>query len=155
MHCSIRDYKKTDHDALVKMIELVLEETHMKLDKNETDRELENMDRLYGQDKSKFYVIENDGQLVGSIGIRPLGRDACELRKFYVAREFRGRGLGASLLRQALIFAVQKQFKRIQLEVSEKHVRAIHLYESHGFVKSSKRSSCARCELVFEKHLIK
>lgn len=155
MHASIREYKKSDHGALVKMVEFVLEESHMELDKNGTDRELEDMDRVYGQAKSKFYVIENNGQLIGSIGMRPRGRDTCELRKFYVLKEYRGRGLGASLLRQALIFAIKKKYKRIQLEVSAKHVRAIRLYESHGFVKTSKRTSCARCEYVFEKHLIK
>ena len=155
MRTSIRDYRKSDQGALVKMVGLVLEESQMKLDEKGTDRELENMDRVYSQKKSKFYVVESDGQLVGSIGIRPLGRDACEFRKFYVLKEYRGRGLGASLLREALIFSVEKQFKRIQLEVSSKHVRAINLYESHGFIKTNKRSSCSRCEYVFEKRLIK
>jgi len=155
MQYRIRDYKKSDHDALVKMVGLILEESQMKLDENGADRELEDMDRLYGHGKSKFYVVENGGQLIGSIGMRPLGRDACELRKFYVLKEYRGRGLGARLLREALIFAIEKEFKRIQLEVSAKHERAIHLYESHGFVKANKKSSCSRCEYVYEKHLIK
>ncbi len=155
MQTSIRDYKKSDHDALVKMVGLVLEESQMKLDEKGNDRELEDMDKVFGQEGSKFYVVENGSRLIGSIGIRSLDRHTCELRKFYVLKEFRGRGLGGRLLRQALIFAIEKSYKSIQLEVSSKHVQAIHLYESYGFVKTNKRSSCSRCEYVFEKRLIK
>ena len=155
MQYKMREYKKSDYGPLLKMVELVLSEFHMALDKNGIDSELENMEKVYSQDRSKFYVVECDGQLIGSIGIRPLGRNTCELRKFYVLKEYRGRGLGGRLLRQALIFSIEKGYKMIQLEVSAKHEPAIHLYESHGFEKTTKRSSCPRCEYVYEKQLVK
>ena len=149
----IRDYKAQDHEDLIKMISRVLEEFSMSIDKNGTDSELEHMAAVYGRDNAKFYVMEAGGRIIGSVGVRGIDKDTCELRKLYLLKEFRGLGLGRELLRHALTFSVNKGYKKIQLEVSAKHEQAMRLYEKAGFVKTDEKPSCSRCEFTCEKKL--
>ena len=152
--CDIRDYREDDLGELINMVSLVLGEYSMSIDKTGADKELEDMGGVYGQHDSKFFIMESRGKIIGSVGVRNIDRDTCELRKLYLLKEYRGRGLGQELLDHALAFAVNKGYKKIQLEVSVKHERAISLYERSGFMRTDRKSSCPRCEFIFEKNKI-
>src|SRR5476649_75059 len=51
--------------------------------------------------RSRIWVAERDGQLVGCIGIIEISKDVAQLRWFLVAPNFRGKGLGKRLLSEA------------------------------------------------------
>jgi len=61
-----------------------------------------------------------------------------------LAREFRGQGLGPRIAKAAIEAAVQKGFRRIELDVYAVNEPAIKLYQKLGFVVEGRKMK-ARC----------
>ena len=83
-------------------------------------------------------VAESDNQIIGWCDILPnsvkeyshVGRVGMG-----VQREFRGRGLGRSLLEKCIEESKTRNFEKIELEVYSDNAGAVKLYESVGFIK--------------------
>jgi GNAT superfamily N-acetyltransferase len=84
-----------------------------------------------------LWVALADGEVIGSIALRDLGDGALELKRMYLRREARGRGLGKRLLATALDHARKSGADVVRLDTSERMETARHLYEAHGFVRVS------------------
>lgn len=105
------------------------------------DPEVDFMSRAYGGERSRYWVAELDGRVVGGGGFAPLEGgppDTCELRKMYLLAEARGRGIGRELLELCLDAAKRCGFARCYLETLETMHAARKLYEAHGFVRLPK-----------------
>jgi len=101
------------------------------------DPEVDAIDRAYAGPRAAYFVVEEDGVVLGGAGIAPLaGADAetCELRKMYLLPAARGRGLGARLLERCLAAARERGFARCYLETFHTMADARALYESFGFI---------------------
>lgn len=88
---------------------------------------------------SRVLVAEIDGQVVGSMGLFPLGlspRMAHVLQiGMAVAPEAQGRGVGHALMTAGIELAEGwLGVRRLELDVFVDNERARHLYERHGFV---------------------
>lgn len=96
-------------------------------------------DRLYElfqRPRSRYFVAELDGQLVGGSGIYHtdgLPGDTVELARVYLVPEARGRGLGRHLIELCLAAAAEQGFRRVYLETVPELVEAVPLYEKLGF----------------------
>jgi putative acetyltransferase len=100
------------------------------------DPEVGHMAAAYARRGAAYFVIEDDGRILGGGGIAPLdgGRaDTCELRKMYFLPELRGRGLGTALLRQCLAAAKELGYRRCYLETLTGMDAAQALYRKLGF----------------------
>jgi len=150
----IREYKCTDHQQLVEMMSTVLAEYKMSLDFQGPDKDLEDLQNIYFNNKGVFFVAELDGKIIGSVAVSKIDDEKCELRKLYVLKEHREKSFGRMLLDKAVNFALANGYVEMELEVSEKHKQAIHLYEKRGFVKSEIPSSCPRCNFIYVKNLL-
>ena len=75
-------------------------------------------------------------ELVGALHfqVRHVGRLGMS-----VLSEWRGRGVGTSLIRTAIDWASTAGIRRIELEVVENNPRALRLYERMGFVQECRR----------------
>lgn len=80
-----------------------------------------------------LWVAVVGDNVIGSVALRDLGAGALELKRMYLRREHRGRGLGKQLLATALDFARANGARVIELDTSERMVTARRLYEAHGF----------------------
>lgn len=105
------------------------------------DVEVDHMSEAYAGPRSKYWVVERDGRVLGGGGIGPLaGTDPsiCELRKMYFLEEARGLGLGERVLRQCLEFAKSAGFKTCYLETLTGMTAAQKLYVRMGFERLQK-----------------
>ena len=67
--------------------------------------------------------------------VRELGENAGELKRMYVAPEFRGRGIGAKLLQRLEDEARALGVQRLVLETGVRQLAALALYERHRFTR--------------------
>jgi GNAT superfamily N-acetyltransferase len=98
-----------------------------------------------------------EGKPAGCCALLAMPERCFEIGKMAVAEEFRGRGIGRSLLAEAVKRGRERGAKRLYLETSTKLPAAIHLYESHGFrylpPERVRRSPYARSDLYMEMFL--
>ena len=100
------------------------------------DPEVDWMSRAYAQPQCAYFVVEDEGVVLGGGGIAPLeGGDAatCELRKMYFLPAARGRGAGAAMMERCLEAARELGFGQCYLETLSGMDAAMKLYERSGF----------------------
>src|SRR5699024_6890918 len=81
-----------------------------------------------------FWVACAGARVVGCIGLLQLEGGDYELRRMYVDRDFRGRGLAQRLLDVALDWAWTSGVDALYLETNEQWTAAHRIYERNGFV---------------------
>ena len=100
------------------------------------DPEVDWMSSAYSQPRCAYFVVEQDGVVVGGAGVAPLtggDADTCELRKMYFLPQARGRGAGAAMMQRCLQAAHDFGFKQCYLETLGGMDAAMKLYERSGF----------------------
>jgi putative acetyltransferase len=100
------------------------------------DPEVDAMFEAYPGPDAAFFVVEQDGQVLGCGGMGPLQAgpaDVCELRKMYFLPDLRGTGMGTKLLAVILDAARQAGYQRCYLETLGNMTDARRLYLKHGF----------------------
>jgi putative acetyltransferase len=100
------------------------------------DAEVDTMCAAYAARRCAYFVLAHEGRLLGGAGVAALHGgefEVCELRKMYLLREARGRGLGERLLRHCLRAARGFGYRRCYLETLASMEGARRLYERAGF----------------------
>jgi len=146
----LRPATNKDGEAVRSVVSAVLREFGFSPDPHETDADLADLESSYIHPGGSFDVlIDPSGQLVGTVGLFPVGDGRCELRKMYLAAACRGRGLGQRLLRHALDRARQLGFRRVELETAGSLAVAGRLYELFGFRPFIPEHLSARCDRAY------
>ena len=102
------------------------------------DPEVDWMSRAYAQPRSAYFVVEQDGVVLGGGGVAPLDggdADTCELRKMYFLPRARGHGAGTALMERCLDSARDAGFRRCYIETLGGMEAAMKLYERSGFAR--------------------
>lgn len=100
------------------------------------DPEVDWMSRAYSGPRSAYFVVEQEGRVVGGGGLGPLAGapdDVCELRKMYFLPGARGGGMGRALLARAIEEARSFGYRTMYLETLTGMDAARRLYEKLGF----------------------
>lgn len=94
------------------------------------------LDALRAPDITFFSAWEGD-TLLGCGALRDLGEGHLEIKSMRAARDQRGRGTGAAILRHLLDEAVRRGAVRVSLEtgVEPYFAPARRLYARHGFIE--------------------
>src|SRR3954447_20663874 len=84
-------------------------------------------------DVAVWVVAREDGRALGCGALRSLGEPVVEIKRMYVRREARGRGIGAAVLDRLEQEAVERGFRVVRLETGPLQPEAVHLYERVGY----------------------
>ncbi|SLM84725.1 MULTISPECIES: GNAT family N-acetyltransferase [Vagococcus] len=91
----VREITQTDNQSVKKLIQSSLKK--LGFDKPGTayyDPELNDLYTFYKtRNKAMYWVVEEEGKIVGGVGIAPFKDNICELQKLYVSPEIQGKGL--------------------------------------------------------------
>jgi putative acetyltransferase len=79
-----------------------------------------------------------------------VNENICELRKMYLLKEMRGRGLGKIILDTAIDIAKEKHYGKIILETISALKTAIFLYKRYGFKEIKPKEINTRVDQAFE-----
>ena len=133
----IRKIKKEDNAQIANVIRAIFHELDApKVGTAYADPILDTLYEVYQMPRSVYYVVENDGKVVGGCGIAPLenGEAAvCELQKMYFAPEIRGTGFAEKIIEKCLEFAKTQDFELCYIETLSFMTTAQKLYKRLGF----------------------
>jgi putative acetyltransferase len=133
-----RNIGKDDNKELAGLIRKVFRE--FKIDKPGTvyfDPTTDNLYDLFLTPGSVYWLAEAEGKLAGGCGIYPTPGlpDGCaELVKLYLLSEYRGRGIGRTLMEKCFESARQLGYSQLYLESLPELQKAVSMYLKSGFV---------------------
>ena len=88
-------------------------------------------------DNDIMLLAKENGEIIGSASLNRLPRRMSHRGEISVSvrRSHWNKGVGRALIEKTLLFAREKNFKVIDIEVRSDNAAAIHLYNSIGFEK--------------------
>ncbi len=133
----IREIKPEDNLQIERVIKEVFVEVGLPLVGTAyEDEETPMMFESYQTDRSIYYILEVDGEILGGAGIKPLKDyegNICELQKMYFSSKVRGKGYGKLMFDKCMKAAKDLGFEKCYLESASILKTAIHIYEKKGF----------------------
>ncbi len=96
---------------------------------------LENLKRFFAGGRELFLLAKKGGHIIGCGGLKELSKDNGLLKRFYIAKKHRGKGLGSLMIKKIKNFAKDKEYKAIVLDIHKDNsgIRAKRFYQKHGF----------------------
>jgi len=101
---------------------------------NSINDELAHADDAYPiVDGSALWVVLLSQNVIGTFGLQRVNNTDVELRRMYLASEYRGQGLSGKMLAHAEQHSQQQGFKRIILSTAELQAAAVKFYDKSGY----------------------
>ena len=97
------------------------------------DGELRHLESKYGPPRSRLILALENGEAAGSIALKEMDAERCELKRLYVRPAFRGRGLGRALTEMIVAAAREIGYREMLLDTLPFLQSAQRLYRSVGF----------------------
>ncbi|MFA6469337.1 MAG: GNAT family N-acetyltransferase [Bacteroidota bacterium] len=101
-----------------------------------TDPTTDNLYTLFRTPGSEYWIAEDNGTIIGGCGIFPtngLPEGCVELVKFYVAAEYRSKGVGNTLMQKSFESAKALGYTQMYLESFPELNKAVSMYIRNGF----------------------
>jgi putative acetyltransferase len=133
----IREIQKKDNPKIANIIQSVLMEMGApKIGTAYSDPFLFELYEVYSQPKTVYYVLENEGKILGGAGIGTLDNDdplICEFQKMYFLPEARGKGFASKIMEIAIQKAIEFGYQKCYIETMPYMTDAQKLYKKFGF----------------------
>lgn len=150
----IRPWTQRDRAVAAAVIWEVLEEYGLPWEAEKADRDVIEVEKFYFATGGEFWVIEQQGKIVGTGAYYPIkrGKKAVEIRKMYLLSSVRGQGLGKYLLQQLEEAIEARGFEEIWIETASVLSEAVKLYETSGYSPATGVET-PRCDRVYVKFI--
>ena len=126
------------------------------LDVHGEEPELLSIATAFRERGGRFWVAEDAGRLVASVGMAPAPNLAATLLlKLYVARSARRQGLGGTLVKLVESEAAAIGSTAIEIWTDTRFRDAHHLYERHGYVRNGATRELHDLSHTVEYHYLK
>jgi GNAT superfamily N-acetyltransferase len=146
---TIRGYEDTDYAQVVDLFirinrELAPPEMRERFEQyiqSSIDGEMSRLRDIFCETRrNAFWVVATGDQVIGMFGIESRGDDSTELRRMYLDRHHRGRGVAQRMLQCAETRARELGFAKLILSTAEMQKAAIAFYRKSGyrFVKAER-----------------
>lgn len=137
----IRSYTEDDIDYIIKgHRELYNDEYGFSGEfANYVEKYVFEFNKSHDESRENIWIAECNGKQVGVIAVVRGDNDyTAQLRWFLIEPEMRGKGLGHKLVKVAIEFCHEKDYKQIFLWTVNILKAARHIYDSHGFKLTEK-----------------
>lgn len=133
----IREIQPEDNQQIANVIRQVfIDDNYPKVGTAFADSQLDYMFENYNKSKAVYFVIEENGKILGGGGIAKLDNsdeNICELQKMYFLQEARGKGIGLQIIEKCLQKAKEFGYEKCYLETLPEMLVAQKLYKKVGF----------------------
>lgn len=97
-----------------------------------------------------WYAVDENGSIIGCIGLKKINRHHGEIKKFFVSPSYRGKGVSKKLFQTLLTAAIKHEFNELYLGTVDILHHAKRFYEKRGFISihaSKLPSGFIKCKL--------
>ncbi|MEI6863251.1 MAG: GNAT family N-acetyltransferase, partial [Candidatus Omnitrophota bacterium] len=133
MEYSLRQFRPEDSQGVKNLILTILTKEYPFDRSAYSDSDLDKIAETYSGPKDSFLVVEENGEIVGTVGIKEDSAEDALLRRLFVGTKHRKHGYGSGLLEAAIKFAKEKGYKRIFFRCTDRMSAAMKLCISKGF----------------------
>lgn len=150
----IRDWQPGDRNPAAETISTVLAEYSIIFEPTGADIDVLEIETYYQETGGEFWVIEQEGKVVGTSGYYPVkrGEKSVEIRKMYLLPTVRGKGLGKYLLKELENAIANRGFQEIWIETASVLKEAVNLYERSGYQPTTGIET-KRCDRIYIKKI--
>jgi len=129
----VRRARPGDQDAISCLYEMAPAGERFR-DDGEDVRDITGFYLSDGDDGSSFWVAEaSDHGVIGMVGVRREGESMAKMRRLRVHQDWRQRGIGKRLVREALGFCRDRGYVKVALQAEVEQEAAIALFKRFGF----------------------
>lgn len=129
----IRRFDPADAEAVRSLITGILAAEYATDQAAYPAADLEKIATVYGGPREAFFVAEQEGRIVGTCAVKQDDDTTALLRRFFVAPTHRGRGLGVTLVEEAIAHCRAHRYRTIRIRTSDRMAAAIAVCRRHGF----------------------
>jgi putative acetyltransferase len=138
---AIVPFESSHAGAVLEVIGAVFREYAMTFDPSGFDADLTDIRLHYLGRGGRFWVLVNEGRVVGTVAGVDAGADAGEIKRLYLLAEYRGRGFGRALVERVLDWAAASGY-RFVVAWSDARLETAHaVYERLGFTRFGERTT--------------
>ena len=133
----VRVLEKEDSDKAKELILSILTKEYPFDRSAYVDSYLYDLIATYSGSRNNFFVLEDDGKIIGTVGIKEETADLALLRRLFVEPTHRRKGYGELLMNQALKFCKEKGYAKVVFRTTSRMTQAIELCKKKGFKKNA------------------
>ena len=134
----IRKFTKKDEKKVKELISGILEEIFkIKIKKIDLDYDI-------------FYVAEEKENIIGTIALKKIRSYQGRLKRMYVNKEYRRRGLAQKLYNKIIDYCKDNNIKTIYLTTYPQMIEAQKFYKKQGFKFTGKKYKDGRKQFVLK-----
>jgi N-acetylglutamate synthase-like GNAT family acetyltransferase len=136
MEHTLRKFKKDDAPQVKELILGILTAEYPFDKAAYSDSDLEKIAQTYGGEKDAFLLIDEIGQVAGTVGIKMDSDESALLRRLFVDVKRRHRGYGSELVGKAIDFCKNNGYKKIFFRCTDRMADAMKLCKKNGFIET-------------------
>ncbi|MDD4202663.1 MAG: GNAT family N-acetyltransferase [Candidatus Omnitrophica bacterium] len=131
----VREFENSDSVAVKELILSILEDEYPFDRTAYSDSDINDISGTYKGARNDFFVCELDNKIVGTAGIKEDTSKTALLRRIFVNKKQRGKGIGKELLNKCVWFCKDHGYKEIVFRATDRMKSAMALMEKNGFKK--------------------
>jgi putative acetyltransferase len=135
-----------DFPKITALVSQCLAEFNRHFSLKDDDKDLVNIESTYLNAGGIFLVAKDDSNIIGTVAVLPYAPGTAMIKKMYIDKLYRGKGLGKRLMDEVLHRCPQLGIKKLYLETLDEMTAAKALYKKYGFDFVRQIDNNARCD---------
>ena len=152
---TLRPFRPSDEAGVIALVAGCYAEYAEVIELDTLDADLLEIGRAYPDPDSCFRVLVDGARIVGSVAIRSKDATEAELKRVFLERSLRGRGLGKKLTRWAFDWAAAHGFEIVHIWSDARYETAHALYRRLGAEETGVRRHLGGRNRCDEKYFLK
>ena len=136
----------SDFPKITALVSQCLAEFNRHLSLNDDDKDLINIESTYLNAGGIFLIAKDNSNIIGTVAVLSYAEDTGMIKKMYIDKLYRGKGLGKRLMNEVLHRCAQLGIKKLYLETLDEMTAAKTLYKKYGFIVVRQIDNNARCD---------